>query len=157
MTRRNWKRVQPNSLREALEQCKEHARERLNKSVDNIAEDMGLADKWSLYKWIQNGSMPAKLIRPYQIACGINLVSRWLAASEGRLLVDIPTGRAIKQEDLHQAHSGFAQAMSLISDFCAGKADQATTLEAIRDHLQLMGRLHGNVQQHHTPELEFGE
>lgn len=157
MTRRIWKRVQPSSLREALDLCKEHARDRLNKSVDNIADDMGLADKWSLYKWIQNGSMPAKLIRPYQIACGIDLVSRWLAASEGRLLVDIPTGRAIKPEDLHQAHAGFAQAMGLISDFYAGKADQSATLESIRAHLQLMGRFHGNVQQHHTPELEFGE
>ena len=157
MTRRNWKTLQPSSLRQAMELCKDHARERLNKSVDNIAEDMGLPDKWSLYKWIQNGSMPAKLIRPYQIACGINLVSRWLAGSEGRLLVDVPTGRAIKPEDLNQAHAGFALAMSLISDFYAGKADQTATLEAIREHLQLMGRFHGNVQQHHTPELEFGE
>lgn len=157
MSRSNWKRVQPNSLREALELCKDHARERLGKSVDNIADDMGQADKWSLYKWIQNGSMPAKLIRPYQIACGINLVSRWIAASEGRLLVDVPTGRTITPEDMNQAHAGFAQAMGLISDFYAGKTDQASTLEAIREHLQLMGRFHGNVQQHHTPELEFGE
>ena len=157
MTRRTWKRVQPSSLRDALELCKDHARERLNKSVDNIADDMGVADKWSLYKWIQNGSLPAKLIRPYQIACGIDMVSRWLAASEGRLLVDIPTGRALKPEDLNQAHAGFAQAMGLISAFYAGKADQAATLEAIREHLQLMGRFHGDVQQHHTPELEFGE
>ena len=62
-----------------------------------------------------------------------------------------------KPEDLNQAHAGFALAMSLISDFYAGKADQIATLEAIREHLQLMGRFHGNVQQHHTPELEFGE
>lgn len=33
MTRRNWKRIRPHSLRYALELCKEHARERRNLSV----------------------------------------------------------------------------------------------------------------------------
>jgi hypothetical protein len=155
MTRRNWKTLQPTSLRDALELCKDHARERLNKSVDNIAEDMGLADKWALYKWIQNGSMPAKLIRPYQLVCGIALVSRWLAASEGKLLLVIPTGRAVKPEDLTQTHAGFAAAMSLITEFYAGKATQAQTMEAIAQHLQQMAWHHGNVQQHATPELDF--
>lgn len=155
MTRRNWKTVQPTSLRHALELCKDHARERLNKSVERIAEEMGIADHWSLYKYIQNGSLPAKYIRPYQIACGIDLVSRWLAASEGKLLLVIPTGRAVKPEDLTQTHAGFATAMSLITEFYAGKATKAQTMEAIAQHLQQMAWHHGNVQQHATPELDF--
>lgn len=157
MTRRNWKRVQPTSLRDALELCKEHARERHNKSMERIAEDMGMADHWALYKYLQNGRMPTNLLRPYQIACGINLVSRWLAASEGKLLLDIPSGRGIKASDLTDAHAGFAAAMQLISDFYAGRADQAETLEAIAEHLQQMGWHHANVQQHATPELDFNE
>ena len=44
MTRRNWKRIQPTSLRNALELCKDHAKERHNLSVERIAEQMGLAD-----------------------------------------------------------------------------------------------------------------
>ena len=157
MTRRNWKRVQPTSLRDALELCKDHARERLNKSVERIAEDMGMADRWMLYKYLQNGRMPLNLLRPYQIACGINLVSRWLAASEGKLLLEIPSGRGIKPTDLTDAHAGFAAAMQLISNFYAGKADQVETLEAIAQHLQQMGWHHANVQQHATPELDFTE
>lgn len=157
MTSRNWKRVQPNSLRDALEQCKDHARERLNKSVENIAEDMGMTDRWAIYKYLQNGRMPANLIRPFQIACGINLVSRWLAASEGKLLLDIPSGRGLKAADQTDAHASFAAAMQLISNFYAGKADQAETLEAIAHHLQQMGWHHANVQQHVTPELDFTE
>ena len=48
--RRNWKRLQPTSLRNALELCKEHARERLNRSVERIADEMGITDHWTVYK-----------------------------------------------------------------------------------------------------------
>ena len=71
MTRRNWKRIRPHSLRYALELCKEHARERRNLSVERIAELMGLADHWALYKWFQSGRIPANLIRPFEHVCGI--------------------------------------------------------------------------------------
>lgn len=50
MSRRNWKHIQPTSLRQALELCKDHAKERHNLSVERIAERMGLADHWALYK-----------------------------------------------------------------------------------------------------------
>jgi hypothetical protein len=36
--RRNWNALQPSSLRQALELCKEYARERRNLSVERIAE-----------------------------------------------------------------------------------------------------------------------
>ncbi|AOE92049.1 hypothetical protein LBM341_03799 (plasmid) [Ralstonia solanacearum] len=59
VTRRNWKRIRPTSLRHALELCKDYAKERHNLSVERIAESMGLADHWTLYKWFQNGRMQA--------------------------------------------------------------------------------------------------
>ena len=80
MTRRNWKRIQPTSLRNALELCKDHAKERHNLSVERVAERMGLTDLWTVYKWIQTGRIPANMIRPYEVACGIDYVTRWLAA-----------------------------------------------------------------------------
>ncbi len=39
--RRQWRRIQPISLRNALELCKDHARERLNRSVERVADEMG--------------------------------------------------------------------------------------------------------------------
>ncbi len=107
MTRRNWKAQQPSSLRHAFELCKDHARERLNKSVEGIAEDMGLADHWVLYKYLQKGSMPANLIRPYELACGIDFVTRYLAASNGRLLVQIATGRKLALNHTRIESRGF--------------------------------------------------
>jgi hypothetical protein len=105
--RRNWNALQPSSLRQALELCKEYARERRNLSVERIAEKMGVTDHWTIYKWVQSGRIPANMIQPYESVCGIEYVTRWLAASGGKLLVDIPTGRNLVNADVIELHSGF--------------------------------------------------
>lgn len=152
---RNWKRLQPTSLRHALELCKEHAREKLNRSVERIADEMGIADHWTCYKWFQTGRIPANLIRPYEAACGIDYVTRWIAASAGKLLIDIPSGRRLQNTDLVTMHNGFGAALQLLTDFYAGKADSAPTLEALTAHLDDMAWHRANVVQFATPELDF--
>lgn len=153
--RRNWNRLQASSLRQALELCKDHARERLNKSVERIADDMGVTDHWSLYKWIQTGRIPGNLIIPYESACGINFVSRWLAASRGKLLVDIPTGRDLTESDVVELHNCFGSALQLLTDFYAGKGSPESALEALTTHLRQVAWHHANVTQHANPELDF--
>lgn len=155
--RKNWNRIQPTSQRHALELCKEHARVKLNRSVEGIAEHMGVADHWSLYKWFQNGRMPLNLLRPFENACGIDYVTRWNAASAGKLLIDMPTGRTATQADMVELNSGFATALQLLTNFYASpqEADPAETLAALRLHLTQVAHHHANVAQHATPELDF--
>lgn len=160
MSRRNWKRYQPTSVREALQGCKDFALERRNLSIERIAERMGLEDHWALYKWLSSGRMPLVLVPAYQHACGIDLVTRWMAASSNKLLVEMPTGKQATPEDMVQLNTGFAQALQLLTDFYApannqAKPDAATTLEALRGHLQQVAYHHNNVAQYATPELEF--
>ena len=152
-----WKRYQPSSCRDALHKCKEHAREVLNLSVERIADLMGLPDHWNLYKWIESGRMPFVLLPLYESVCGINLASRWMAATQGRLLVDMPAGRAADQGDLVQLGSGFQQAVQLLSDFykANGVADAAPVLDALRAHLQSVAFHHANVAGFAEPELPF--
>lgn len=154
-SRRNWKRIQPTSLRHALELCKEYARERRNLSIERIADEMGLTDHWTVYKWIQTGRIPANMIRPYEIACGIDFVTRWLAASDGKLLIDMPTGRALKDADVVELHNGFGVALQCLTDFYSGKTDASATLEALTNHMSQVAFHHHNVVKHATPELEF--
>lgn len=153
--RRNWKRLRATSLRHALELCKDHAREKLNRSVEGIASEMGIADHWTVYKWLQTGRIPAILIRPFETACGIDFVTRWLAASSGRMLVDIPSGRALKETDLVGLHSGISHALKLLTDFYAGNADPEATVAALTAHLENVAWHRANVTQHSTPELDF--
>ena len=155
MTRRNWKALQPSSLRHAFELCKDHARERLNKSVEGIAEDMGLADHWVLYKYLQKGSMPANLIRPYELACGIDFVTRYLAASNGRLLVQIATGRKLAHADIVELHEHFAMALKLLTDYYAKPGDPSAALAALTTHMEHVAWHRQNVAQHVNPQLDL--
>lgn len=153
---RNWKRLQPISLRHALEMCKEHAREKLNRSVEKIADEMGLSDHWGLYRYFQNGRLPANLIRPFEVACGIDCVTRWIAASAGKLLVDIPTGRNLSGTDVVALHNGFGTALQLLTDFYAKKVDAEQTLAALTAHLEDVAWHRANIVQHSQPEFDFG-
>lgn len=157
MTRRNWKRWQPATLRDALKGCKDHAQQRHNLSVERIAERMGLEDHWALYKWIANGRMPLVLAPAYENACGINLVARWMAATDDKLLVEMPKGRQAQAADMVELNTGFAQALQLLTDFYQGgdKPDPEATLAALRQHLEQVAYHHANVSAYQEPQLEF--
>jgi len=156
MSTRNWKRYQPNTLRDALQGCKQYALERHNLSVERIAERMGLEDHWALYKWIANGRMPTVLVPAYQHACGIDLVTRWLAASDHKLLVEMPTGRRAVQTDMVELNTGFAKALQLLTNFYTTTgADTTETLDALRLHLEQVAYHQANVAKFSSPELDF--
>ncbi|GAB1382597.1 hypothetical protein MASR1M50_09160 [Burkholderiales bacterium] len=152
-----WKRYQPTSCRDALHQCKTFAQEVRNLSVERIADQMGLPDHWALYKWIENGRFPFVLIPAYEAATGINLPSRWLAATGRKLLVDMPIGKAADADDLVQLGTGFQQAVQLLSDFYKSNGAQpaAPVLEALRAHLERVAHHHFNVSGFSEPELDF--
>ncbi len=154
--KRNWKRFQPSSLRQALEACKDHGRERKNLSVERIAENMGLADHNLLYKWIQSGRIPANMIRPYQLICGCDFVTRWLVASEGCLLVSIPAGQAAHPEDMQVLQGLVNDSIGALLSFYAGKAEAEPTLESLRTAITELAWHRENVAKSGDPELDFG-
>ncbi|EKF6769673.1 hypothetical protein OZ393_000557 [Pseudomonas aeruginosa] len=156
MKRRNWKNAQPTNLRQALEWCKEHGRERRRLSVERIAEQMGLPDHSALYKWLVNGRMPAVLIPAYEQVCGINLVSRWLAASAGKVLIDIPSGRVSSPSDIQSLQAVLHRATGALMAFYADEQDAASTLGALQAGLEELAWHRGNVHQHAHPQLNFG-
>lgn len=156
MAAKNWKRIQPTSLSHAMELCVEFAKARHNRSVDQIADLMGLTNKWSIYKWIENGNLPSRLIRPFEHACGCDFVTRHLVHSAHKLLINIPTGRPPKSPDLVRSHESFSAAMSLLTQFYEGKADAQATLGALTTMMEDVAWHHGNVEKHLQPELEFG-
>lgn len=157
MSRRNWKRIHPTSLRQALELCKDHARERLNLSVEQIADRMGVPDHWTVYKWIQTGRIPANMIRPYEMACGIDFVTRWIAASAGCLLIEVPTGRAVTPTDIQALQELLNTAVGQLLQFHSGKAEAADALAAIQRGMEGLAWHKGNVEKHLQPEFEFTE
>jgi hypothetical protein len=157
MTPAQWKRAQPIALRDALKLCQQHAKERFNFGIERIAALMGLDDHWTLYKWIANGRMPAVLIPAYEQACGINLVTRWLAGSGGKLLIDVPTGRTSSTHDIQVLQATLHEATGQLMNFYSDNVEATAALAAIQAGLEELAWHRGNVQQHAQPQLELGE
>ena len=141
----------------ALHDIDPHRLELSRLVAQRVADALGVTHD-SLYKWLATGRLPAILIPTYEHACGCHFVSEWLAASAGRLVIDMPKGRTVSQSELVELNSGFAAALQLLTNFYAsdGKADPIETLDALTTHLQQVAWHHANVNVHATPELEFG-
>ena len=48
----------------------------------------------TIYKYLEGGTLPLIKLRAFEDACGATFVTRWLAASAGLLVIEVPTGRA---------------------------------------------------------------
>lgn len=155
MTKRNWKRRQPGSLRQAMEWNLEHARVRHQRSVDRVADLMGLASKWALYKWLESGRMPAILIRPFEQACGIDFVTRYIGHSSHKLLVEIPTGQRASSTDINALQASFAEAVGLLLRYYDGQAEADDALGALFTTMEQLAWHQGTIERHRQPEFDF--
>lgn len=157
MTRRNWKTWVPRSPAEAMDGCAQLALQRRNRGIERLACDhLGQHSAATLYKWMGNGRLPLNLILPLEHACGLPLITRYLAAAHGKLLVDIPVGKACNASDLQHLQGVLHTATGALLAFYDGKQSAEQTLDAIRTGLESLAWHHGNVAQAQTPQLDFG-
>jgi len=154
MTKRNWKRANPRSLREALELCKDYAHAKHNRSVERIAELAGENSQWTVYGWLRDGSIPGAKIHAYQHACGCDYITRYLAHSAGQLLIDIPHGHLVDGDDVHQLQGTLNAAVGALLGFAAGKLDSDEVGHELSVAMEALAWHRENVLR--EPELEFG-
>ena len=156
MTRAPLKRQRANSLVHALRLCKEYAQAKRHLSVERIADRMG-ASHDSLYKWLATGRLPANLIPVYELACGCNYVTDFLAAGANRLVIPLPTGRKVTAQELPEINVSCAQAVQELSAFYLDPAscDTEALLDCLRAHLEQVAFHHRNVGRYEAPELDF--
>ena len=152
--RRNWKNIQPSSLIHALRLCKDYAIERKRLSVERLADLMGVTHD-SLYKWLSTGRMPTILIPAYEHACGIQFVTRWLAVSSGKLVIDMPTGKNTTAENIQALQLNINKSVTQLMQFYAGQAEAEETLASIQTALEDLAAHRANVLIHQAPELDF--
>ncbi len=157
MARRNWKRIRPTDLRTAMELCVEHAREKHNRSIDTIAELMALNSKWTLYKWMESGNLPIRHVRSFEHACGIDLVSRFLVESQGKLVIDIPRGKRGEASDIQSLQQAYHAAVGELMRFYDELTDVDQTLAAVQQALTETSWHKHNVEKCRQPELPFDE
>ena len=152
--RRNWKRIQPGSLRDALRLCKDHALDKKHYSVERIADLMDVTADL-LYKWLSTGRMPASSIPAYEHICGINFATRWLAASAGYLVIATPTGRDASAADMQVLQELLNTAVGNLLKFYDQRTDADAALAGIQQAMEGLAWHKGNVEKHDQPEFEF--
>lgn len=157
MAGRNWKRQAATSLPHALELSIEYARAKNNRSVDQIAELIGLANKFTLYKWIESGKIPAISIRPFEHACGCDFVTRYLAHSAHKLLIDIPLGQCAGAEELQRLTGTCHAAVGALIDFHKGARTPEETIANITVAMEDLAWHRLNVEKHAQPELDLDQ
>ncbi len=157
MVKRNWKTVQPSDLRGAMSLCLAHANEKHNRSLERVACLMALPSHWTLYKWVESGKMPTNQILAFEHACGIDLVSRWLVISSGKLVIEIPKGRKGGPQDIQSLQASSHDAIGALMKFYADQANIDETRAALQTALERMAWHKGNVEKYRQPELPFDE
>lgn len=153
--KRNWKKVRPTSLLNSLELCTDHAREAKNASVQRIAEFMCEKTHHTIYKYLENGSLPLVKLRAFEHACGANFVTRWLAMSAGLLVIDIPTGRSADGDDVLALQETLNDAVGALLSFFAEKETAEAVLARITAAMEGLAFHRENVKKYRQPELDL--
>lgn len=150
---RFWKlRVSP-SLRDALAECTAYALEAHNRSVERVADLMGLDSHWTLRKYIAEVRLPVHLVRAFEHACGIDLVTRWLASSANRVCIELPHGRVTADHDVQNLQRVLNDATGALLAFYQGEHDEAQATAALTAALSELAWHRSNVIKTHQPEL----
>lgn len=150
--RRNWSRWHPTSLQEAVEGCVHFAQDKHRLSVDRLADLVGTT-RWTIYKWIESGSIPAKTIAGFEAHCHCHYITAYLASSARRVLIELPTGRGASQRDIHETQTACTSAVGLLLNFASGKAEKQETIDALTVAIERLATERAHVQMHDQPEL----
>lgn len=154
MRKQDWIRWQPASLAEAVEGCLGYALHKHNRSVEQVADLVG-ESKWTVYKWVQSGGIPARKIAGFELACGIHYVTRHLAASAHLLAVPMPTGRRASPSDVAALQAACNAAIGALIDFAADRATASDTHAALTAAMTALASERAHVERHNQPELDL--
>lgn len=149
----NWKRMRARSLRHAMELCVTHAKEVHHRSVERIAEMMGEESHWTLYKWMENGRMPASKITAFEHACGIDFVTQYQASSAGYLLVKVPTGKKATHKELNELSQFTHATLGELLAFYDSHEGGDSVKQAINQLIEDLSFQRGNIEKFMQPEL----
>lgn len=151
-----WKRRTPTSLRQAVDDSLEYFKESCNGSVERLAERMGYSTHWSLYKDLADLKLRLSQVKAFEHACGIDLITRYYAASSGRISIELPIGRTAGADSINALQVATTEAAGALLRFYSGQLDADETLAKLNAAIQELAWHRVNVGKHAEPELEFG-
>ncbi len=151
---RGFSQLPATSLRAAFEQDKQFALTRHRRSVERLAELMAVPAH-VLYKWLESGRMPASVLPAWEHATGGSGVIRYLAGQGHRLVLDIPTGRAVVASDVQGLQRITHEAIGALLGFAEGRTGADETMAALVHAMGALAWHRENVKRSAEPELEL--
>jgi hypothetical protein len=152
MNKKRWTHRHPSTMQEAIRLCLDYALHKHNRSVAQVAELIGTSE-WVIYKWMSDGSLPSKRIRPFEFATDATYVTQHLAASAQKLVVDIPRGKSESQDTLMDLQNAVNTSVQLLCQFYKGDAEAGEVMAGITTAMNRMAGHRENVRKHLAPEL----
>lgn len=152
---KNWKRVVVNSLQHGTDLCVQHAQDKHNRSIQQIADQIG-ENHHTLYKWLAETRMPIKKVIGFEKACGVALITQYLAHANNKMLVDIPTGRKAEHRSLNELAAYTHKVMGMLLEFEADSSEPDALKEAITLLMADFAHQRGQVSKRQQPELLGG-
>ncbi len=156
MAQPNWNQFIPSSLPRAGDMCIKHAQLKLNRGVELLSECEGIeANQFTLYKWVSTGRMPACKILPFERACGIDYLTRYLAHGHNKLLLPVPSGRRAENRELNALSLEAHETLGAILRFYDGQLSAGEAVVAITALMEDLAFYRGNIAKHQQPELNL--
>lgn len=152
--KRNWKRALPGNLREAFRLNKEFGIAERRLSVERQAELMGKTPDW-LYKVMADASMPANLIPMYEAITGADFISRHLAVSAGKLVIEAPVGRQCDATDIQALQEILNSTVGKLLAFHAGRIDAEEVISSTTDAMRKLAWHRQNAADYAQPTLDL--
>lgn len=156
MTRRRWKKVYPQSMQQAIRLCLDYAQHKHNRSAQRIGDLIGVSE-WAIYKWMSEGSIPSARIRPFEFACDCTFITEHLGSTARKLMIDIPRGGEVSQDDLLDLQTKMNEAVNKLNRFYHNDAEAATVITSLTDAMTALAGHRENVTKHDAPELALFE
>ena len=143
-----------NSLPHAFQLCKKHAAEKHNMSVERIADRIGVTPD-TLYKYLGEGRMPARLIIGFEQACGGCFVTQYLALHHGFLMVKIPSGRTATHKQINDLQQFVNEVMGQLLAHASGTPTIDQTVNNLTLLMQDLAYHKGEVEKSASNQREL--
>jgi hypothetical protein len=141
-------------MQEAMRACLDYALHKHNRSVAQVAELIGVTE-WVVYKWMSDGSIPSKRIRPFEFACDATFVTHYLASSAQKLIIDIPTGKKTNNEGMMDLQNTLNESVKVLCEFYKGDLQAKDVMGVVTAGIAELASHRENVSKHDAPELDL--
>lgn len=119
-------------LMAAVHACLDYAKAGLFRSTADVADAMQTKpSRDAVYKWTQTGRLPLAEIPAFELACGANCISEYLAACSGHLLVKAPVSAGLPQLDFARTQCQVAKAILATSTALVDAGFKQDAVDAI--------------------------